>query len=357
MTKLAATLAQIGDLDRRAMVEAQARLDSLTKPLGSLGVLETTAVRLAGVTGQTLVHLGDKAVIVMAGDHGVVEEGVAAYPQAVTMQMLANFTRGGAGVNVLARLAGARVVVADLGTAGDADAEGIIKRKIRYGTGNIARGPAMSREEAVAAIEAGIEIAQAEMAKNTAGTCLLATGEMGIGNTTPSSAILAAFSGFPARALAGAGTGLTGEGISRKAEIVQRALAVNKPDPRDGLDVLAKVGGLEIAGLAGVILAAGAARVPVLIDGFISTAAALVAGKIEPRVLNFVFASHLSTEPGHRIMLEMMGLKPMLHMEMRLGEGTGAVLAMHLVEAATRIMREMATFTEAGVFGPETGAV
>lgn len=349
-------LSTIGDLDATAMRQTQERLDRLTKPRGSLGALEAIAVRLAGIIGRPPARLGEKVVIVMAGDHGVAAEGVAAYPQAVTRQMLANFVSGGAGVNVLARLAGARVVVADLGVAGGSGIPGVISRRIRPGTGNIAQGPAMSRDEAAAAIETGIEIARAEIARGAAlGPSVLAAGEMGIGNTTAAGAILAALSGYPPELLAGPGTGLTEAGVRRKAEVIRRALAVNNPDPRDGLDVLAKVGGLEIAGLAGVVLAAGAARVPVLIDGLISTAAALAACRIEPRLRHYIFASHLSPEPGHRIALQMLNLEPLLHLGMRLGEGTGAVLAMQLLEAAARIVAEMASFAEAGVSGPHSG--
>ena len=351
--KLEETLARIGGLDQEAMAGARARLDSLTKPPGSLGVLEQIAVQLAGITGQPLARLGERVVIVMAGDHGVVAEGVTAYPQEVTAQMVANFSRGGAGVNVLARQAGARVVVVDIGTIGEVVADGVIKRKVKPGTANIARGPAMSRAEAVQAIEVGIEVALAEIARGRAeGTTILAIGDMGIGNTTPSSAILAAFCGFPVERLVGPGTGLSREGVELKAAVVRQALAINKPDPRDGLDVLAKLGGLEIAGLAGCILGASVARVPVVIDGFISGAAALVACRISPRCLDFVIPSHVSAEPGHGLMLDFLGLRRMLRMDLRLGEGTGAVLAMHLVEAATGIIAEMATFGDAGVSGP-----
>jgi len=297
--------------------------------------------------------IGRKTVILMAGDHGVVEEGVSAYPQEVTRQMLLNFASGGAGINVLARHAGAEVVVVDLGVCGAVAHASILNRKIRAGTRNIARGPAMSREEAVAAMETGIEIARREIGRSgPLGLPLLATGEMGIGNTTSASAILAAFTGFPVERLVGPGTGLGEEAIRQKTEVVRQALAVNRPDPRDALEVLAGLGGLEIAGLVGCVLAAAAARVPILLDGFISGAAGLVAARLAPGCLEYIFASHLSAEPGHRVMLEMMGLRPLLALDLRLGEGTGAVLAMPLIEAATKIMREMATFAEAGVSGP-----
>lgn len=340
------TRKKIGHLDEEAMAAAQRRLDSLTKPKGSLGVLEDLVVRLAGITGTALPEVKDKAVIVMAGDHGVTAEGVSAYPSSVTAQMVQNFVNGGAAINVLARHVGARVVVVDVGVAFDLDSAGVVCRKVRCGTGNIATGPAMTREEAVTALEHGMEVAAQEIAK---GVNLIATGDMGIGNTTPSSAILAAFSGFPAAKLIGRGTGIDDERLRLKVAAVAKALKVNQPDPRDALSVLHKVGGFEIAGLTGVILGCAAHRVPVVIDGFISSAAALVAGKLEPKARDFMIASHLSEEPGHKYMLELLDLKPILQMRMRLGEGTGAVLAMNLVEAACKLLREMATFASAGV--------
>lgn len=353
MQLLTETIAEIGPLDRMAMEAARRRLDELTKPRGSLGFLEEIAVRLAGIARDPMPAIGRKTVILMAGDHGVVEEGVSAYPQEVTRQMLLNFARGGAGINVIARHAGAEIVVVDLGVCGAVAHASILNRKIRAGTRNIARGPAMSREEALAAMETGIEIARREIGRSgPLGLPLLATGEMGIGNTTSASAILAAFTGFPVERLVGPGTGLDEEGIGQKVRVIRRALEINRPDPRDALEVLAGLGGLEIAGLAGCVLAAAAARVPILLDGFISGAAGLVAARLAPGCLEYVFASHLSAEPGHRVMLEMMGLRPLLALDLRLGEGTGAVLAMPLIEAAAKIMREMATFAEAGVSGP-----
>ena len=335
------------------MTLARARLDSLTKPPGSLGRLEEIAIQLAGITGQPLVRLGERIVIVMAGDHGVVAEGVSAYPSEVTAQMLLNFVRGGAGVNVLARQVGARIVVANLGCASEVSDPSIENKRIRRGTGNIARGPAMTRQEAIAALEAGSEIATRQIAGSSPdGVPVLALGEMGIGNTTSASAILAAIGGFPAERVVGPGTGLTAERVKHKAAVVARALEVNRPSPDDGLDVLAKVGGLEIGGLAGSIIAAAASRVPVVLDGFISGAAALIAAKIAPASRAYMIPSHASAEPGHRLVLALLGLRPMLEMDLRLGEGTGAVLAMPLIEAATRIIAEMATFTEAGVSGP-----
>lgn len=340
------TIKKIGELDRQAQKRTRLRLDDLTKPPGSLGMLEEVVVKIAGITGKWMPSLEKKAVIVMAGDHGVVAEGVSAFPQEVTSQMVHNFLRGGAAINVLSRHAGTKVVCVDIGVAAPLEEPALLSRKIAPGTNNIAQGPAMTLEEARKAIEVGIEVATQQIAT---GVELLATGDMGIGNTTPSTAILAAFTGFPVSLIAGKGTGLDDRALQHKVEVIERALRVNKPDPRDGLDVLSKVGGFEIGGLAGVILGAAASRVPVVIDGFISGAAAMIARALAPRVVDYIIASHLSEEPGHKIMLKWLGLEPMIQMRMRLGEGTGAVLAFHLIEAGLRILREMATFSEAQV--------
>ncbi len=343
---LAKTLKEIKELDRTAMEEAQRRLDSLIKPPGSLGVLEEIAVQLAGITGSPRPLIEEKVVIIMAGDHGVVEEGVSVAHQEVTAQMLPAFITGVAGIGVLAKQAGSRIVVVDVGVASPVDFPGIMRKKVKSGTGNIARGPAMSREEAVRALEVGIQVAQEEIKH---GAVLLATGDMGIGNTTPSSAILAAIGGYTAEEAAGRGTLVNDHVLNIKVRAIKNALEINKPDREDGIDVLAKVGGLEIAGLAGVILGAAARRTPVLIDGFITTAAALAACKIEPKARQYIIASHLSGEQGHRLMLDELGLTPVINLNMRLGEGTGAVLTMHIIEAATKIIHEMASFDEAGV--------
>jgi nicotinate-nucleotide--dimethylbenzimidazole phosphoribosyltransferase len=340
------TIKKIGELDQQAQEKARLRLDDLTKPPGSLGMLEEVVVKIAGITGNWMPSLEKKAVIVMAGDHGVVAEGVSAFPQEVTPQMVRNFLRGGAAINVLSRHAGAKVVCVDIGVAAPLEEPGLLSRKIALGTRNIAKGPAMTLEEARRAVEVGIEVATQEIA---AGVQLLATGDMGIGNTTPSTAVLAAFTGFPVSRIAGKGTGLDDRRFRHKVEVIECALKVNNPDPRDGLDVLSKVGGFEIGGLAGVILGAAASRVPVVIDGFISGAAAMIARALAPRAVDYMIASHLSEEPGHRIMLNWLGLEPMIQMRMRLGEGTGAVLAFHLIEAGLRVLREMATFSEAQV--------
>ena len=346
-TSVSAVIDHVAPLDQDAMHEAARRLDRLTKPPGSLGRLEELAVRLAGITGRVRQRFSDKTIILMAGDHGVVEEGVSAYPQAVTAQMVANFLRGGAAINVLARRAEARVVVVDMGVASELpNHPHLLSRKIGAGTKNIAVGPAMTREEALAAIEAGVEVAGDQIRR---GADLLATGDMGIGNTTPSSAIVSALLSCAVDEVTGRGTGVDDATLKRKAAVVERAIAVNQPDPADPLDVLAKLGGFEIAGLAGVVLKGAAERVPIIIDGFISGAAALVAVRLCPAARDYLLAAHCSVEPGHRAILQALGLTPLLDLDLRLGEGTGAALAMHLVDDALAILDEMATFEEAGV--------
>jgi nicotinate-nucleotide--dimethylbenzimidazole phosphoribosyltransferase len=340
-------LPSIPPLDRAAAAAARARQDSLTKPPGSLGRLESLAAQLAAITGRVRPSVARKAVIVMAGDHGVTQAGVSAYPPAVTPQMVLNFVSGGAAINVLARQAGARVVVVDVGVAlGFDDHPGLLRRKVAHGTANMLLGPAMTRRQAEAALQVGLDVVAAEIDQ---GLDLVATGDMGIGNTTPSAAIVAAITGAPPAQVTGRGTGVDDEGLARKIAVIEQALAVNQPDPRDALDVLAKVGGLEIAGLAGVMLGAAALRVPVVIDGFISGAAALIAAGLAPEVTGYLIAAHRSVEIGHRVMLAHLGLDPLFDLDLRLGEGTGAALAFHLVEAAARIQDQMATFAEAGV--------
>ena len=338
---------RIGPLDEGAMQAAASRQDRLTKPLGSLGRLEELSIRVAGMMGDPLPRLQNKAVLVMAGDHGVVEEGVSAYPQDVTPQMVLNFLHGGAAINVFARQAGARVVVVDMGVAADLpDDPGLLNRKMRHGTANLARGAAMTQIAATRSMLIGAEIVEAEIAR---GLDILALGDMGIGNTTPSAAIAAALTGRPVDEIVGRGTGVDEAGLQRKISAIQRGLEVNHPKGHDGTDVLAKVGGFEIGGLAGAILAAAANRKPVVIDGFISTAAAMIAVNQAPAARDYLIAGHVSEERGHRIMLDWLHLQPLLDLNMRLGEGTGAVLAMNIVDAACRALTEMATFDEAGV--------
>ncbi|MCX7680432.1 MAG: nicotinate-nucleotide--dimethylbenzimidazole phosphoribosyltransferase [Anaerolineae bacterium] len=347
MTSLQETVARIGPLSVSAMEAARARQDQLTKPQGSLGRLEDLSIRVAGITGNPRPVIRHKAVIVVAGDHGVAAEGVSAYPQEVTAQMVYNFLRGGAAINVLARHVGARVVVVDAGVAADLEPHPALKiRKVGYGTGNIARGPAMTREQAVQALETGIALVEEELPQ---GLDIIAPGDMGIANTTPAAAIAAAVTGLSPAEVTGRGTGVDDAGLARKIAVVEQALRVNQPDPKDGVDLLAKVGGFEIGVIAGVILGAAAHRVPVVLDGFICTAGALVAAAVAPAVTASCVAGHNSVEPGHSAMLRHLGLVPLLDLNMRLGEGTGAVLAMGLVEAACKILNEMATFAEAGV--------
>jgi len=327
---------------------AQERLDSLTKPQGSLGRLEEFARRIVAITGNPMPPLfGKKAIFVFAGDHGVGDEGVSLFPKEVTVQMVHNFLSGGAGINVLARHAGADVVVVDMGVDHDfSDDPGLICRKVVRGTKNMRKGPAMTKDEAIQAIRPGIALAR-EYADR--GYRLFGTGDMGIGNTTPSSAIASVMTGAPPADVTGKGTGISDDSLAFKVTVIEDAIALNSPDPNDPVDVLAKVGGAEIGGIAGLVLGAASLGIPVVIDGLISTAGAIIAWAMEPATADYMFAAHNSVEKGHRVMLEKMGLEPILNMGLRLGEGTGAALAITLIEAGLKIYREMATFDEAGV--------
>ncbi|MCK8823658.1 nicotinate-nucleotide--dimethylbenzimidazole phosphoribosyltransferase [Fuchsiella alkaliacetigena] len=346
MELLKSTVEKIEDLDQGLMTKAQERLDSLTKPPGSLGKLEDIAIKLAGINGEIYPKVDQKVHVVMAGDHGVVAEGVSTVPQEVTTQMVYNFLNEGAAINVLAQQVGAEVKIVDIGVASEIEAEGLLVKKIKSGTDNLALGPAMSKKEAIASIEAGIEVAEDLIAQ---GANLIGTGEMGIGNTTPSSAILAVMTDYSLDEVVGYGTGISEEQLAKKKELIAQSIELNQPQADDGIDVLAKVGGLEIGGMAGVMLGAAANRVPVMVDGLISGAAGLIAQSLEPQVVKYLISSHQSVEPGHLKIYDLLGLEPMLNLDMRLGEGTGAVLGMELVEAATRIISEMATFEEAQV--------
>ncbi|MBM4033196.1 MAG: nicotinate-nucleotide--dimethylbenzimidazole phosphoribosyltransferase [Planctomycetes bacterium] len=349
-----ATISRITPQDPAWRQKAKERLEQLTMPYWALGRLMDLAEDLAGMARSLHPPVANKVVVTMAGDHGVVAEGVSKYPQVVTGQMVRNFVAGGAGINALARLAGARVIVVDMGVAaGLDDLQGsgrIVSKRIAAGTQNIARGPAMSREEAIRSVEAGIEVVR-ELGD---AVDLLGTGDMGIGNTTPSSAVVAAFSGCSAAEATGRGTGIDDEQLRHKTGIVQKALDVNRPNPAEGLDVLAKVGGFEIGGIAGVILGAAAERKPVLVDGFISTAGALVARALAPAAADYMIAAHRSAERGHALALQRLGKRPLLDLDMRLGEGTGAALAMSIVEAAVRVLTEVKTFEEAAVSKAES---
>ena len=346
MNLLQKTISEIGGLDRDAMEKAQARLDYLLKPPGSLGKLEDIARQFAGITGSIKNGVEKKTILVMCADNGVVEEKVVSFPQSVSLLVAETMVGGISGVAVLARHAGATLKVVDIGLNGETKAAGIINRKIRKGTSNMAKGPAMSRDEAVRAIETGIEIAVQAIGE---GADLLGTGEVGIGNTTTSSAVLYAFTGASLDRLVGRGAGLTDEGLETKKKVIERAVKQNRPDQNDPVDVVAKVGGFDIAGLAGCFLGAAARRKPIVIDGFISGAAAVVAVKLCPGAKDFMFTSHVSREPGTALINEILGLAPMLDMNMRLGEGTGCALAFNIIEAATRMMNEMGTFGDIGM--------
>jgi nicotinate-nucleotide--dimethylbenzimidazole phosphoribosyltransferase len=346
---LEATYRKIFPQDSAFRERATARLEQLTMPHWALGDLMDLAVDLAGMTRSMHPPVQRKRVVVMVGDHGVTAEGVSKFPSEVTAQMVYNFVNGGAGINALAHQAGAEVSVVDMGCADDlADRvkEGkIVSRKIAAGTANMALGPAMTRTQAVMSVEAGIEVAN-QMASDVD---IFATGDMGIGNTTASTAIVAALTGKSIDELTGRGTGLDDAQLEHKKEVLKQVLQINKPNAKDGLDVLAKVGGYEIGGLAGLIIGAAANRKPVLVDGFISTAGAMIACKLEPFVRDYIICAHRSMEPGHAAMQEKIGCKPLLDLNLRLGEGTGAALALNVVEAAVAVLTEVATFADAGV--------
>lgn len=346
MTLLESALKEIKPVDPALLAKAQERLDMLTKPKDSLGRLEEFARRFVAITGNMRPVVKKKIIFTFAGDHGVAEEGVSAFPKEVTPQMVLNFLRGGAGINVLARHAGIEVAVVDIGVDFDfKDAKGLIHKKIVRGTRNIRKGPAMTKAEAVKCLETGIALAR-EYAEDGA---VFGTGEMGIANTTPSSAIIAAFSGASVEDVTGRGTGIDDERLKNKITVIKDALNVNKPNPKDPIDVLAKVGGAEIGGIAGLIIGSAARRIPIVIDGFISTAGALVAYEMNPDIQDYLFAAHNSVEKGHSVMLERMRLRPFVDLDLRLGEGTGAAIGISLVEAAVKIYNEMATFGDAGV--------
>lgn len=346
--KIKETIQKITPISFKLTEKAQKRLDNLTKPQGSLGRLEDFACQIVGISGNLNPEIKRKVILVMAGDHGVAQERVSAFPQEVTFQMVSNFIRGGAGINVLARHIGADVLVVDMGVAKDfASEKGLIIKKIAYGTKNIAQGPAMSRDEAERAIIAGIEVFEDELSRK--GIDIVGLGEMGIANTTPSSAIVACLTKSKVEEVTGQGTGINEDQLKNKIRVIKQAIEINHPDPEDGLDVLSKIGGFEIGGLVGCILAAAAHRVPIVIDGFISCASALIAIKLAPLVKDYIFASHNSVEKGHKIALKYIGKVPMFDLSMRLGEGTGAALGISFIEAGVKILTQMATFTDAGV--------
>lgn len=333
--------------DYSIIASLKQKLDNLTKPPGSLGVLEEIAQKYSLIKKNLVPTLNKKVIFVFAGDHGITEEGVSAYPKEVTHQMVYNFLRGGAGINVLARHINAEVRVIDIGVDFEfGSIEGLISKKIRRGTQNFLKSPAMTREEAIRAIEAGMEVVINETAK---GLDIAGVGDMGIGNTTPSAGIISVITGMPVEKVTGRGTGIEENRLARKINVIKRAIEIHKPRKEDPIDVVSKVGGLEIAGIAGAILACAGKKIPVVLDGVITTAGALIAYELNRNVIDYMFASHLSVEPGHKIALEYLGMKPILDLNLRLGEGTGACLAINLIEAGVKILKEMASFDSAGV--------
>ena len=351
MEKIVEVLSRIKPVNEAFYKMAQEKLDNLTKPRRSLGKLEDFAKRYAGIKEDLNPKIENKVIYTLACDHGVYEEGVSPYPREVTAQMVYNFLRGGAAINVLARHVGAKIRVVDMGVDHEfPPAEGLIIRKVARGTRNIAVGPAMTKEEALTAMTIGIRLVEESEDMDVVGL-----GDMGIANTTPSSAIFAAISGEPVHRVTGRGTGINDLMLKKKIEVIQRAIEINRPVRGDPLDVLSKLGGFEIAGITGMIIGASSRRIPVVIDGFISTAGTMVAAQMNPTIKDYLFASHCSAETGHSLMLQRMGLEPILNLSMRLGEGTGAALGISIIEAGVRIMREMATFEEAGVSGEKSG--
>ena len=346
MEDLQKMVEEIVAVDADAEASAQARLDNLTKPQGSLGKLEWLASRTCAIKRDIKARVDRKTILTFAGDHGVVAEGVSAFPQEVTPQMVLNFLGGGAGVNVLANHVGAEVRVVDVGVASEVNGEGLIAKNVRRGTDNMAVGPAMSMEDALTAIKVGMDVARDAIAD---GAEILGTGDMGIGNTTPSAALYAALLPAKVTDVTGRGTGIDDAALTNKIAVIEKSLAVNSDRLGSPLEALAAVGGLEIAAICGAIIESARSRIPVVVDGFISTAAALVAIRLNEKIKDYCFFSHMSAEQGHRIFFESMGLEPLLHLGLRLGEGTGAALSMGLVEAGLKIMNEMATFGEAGV--------
>jgi len=341
------TLNAIEPVDKNFMREAQKRSDNLTKPQKSLGRLEELANIVCGIKRTLKPKTENKVIFTLAADHGVAEEGVSAFPQEVTKEMLSNFVNGGAGVNVLARHVNAKVVIVDIGVKGEFLGSGVIIKKVADGSKNWTKGSAMTRENAIKSVIYGIELVDEEM--NNGIIDIAGTGDMGIANTTTSSAVIAAITGVEVEKITGRGTGINDESFNNKITIIKKGLNLNKPNPDDAIDVLSKVGGFEIGGIAGVILGCAKNKIPVVIDGFISGAGALIAYKINPLTKDYMIASHQSVEIGHKILLDYIGLKPLLNLNLRLGEGSGSALGINLVEAAVKILNEMATFKEAEV--------
>ncbi|HWL12351.1 MAG TPA: nicotinate-nucleotide--dimethylbenzimidazole phosphoribosyltransferase [Ureibacillus sp.] len=337
---------KIPPLDEAMGEQVTKYLDTLTKPLGSLGRLEELVIELGKMTGEAFPQVTKPGVIVFAADHGITAEGVSAYPKEVTEQMVRNFLNGGAAINVFSRAISAELAIVDIGIDSDIEAEGLTSKKVRRGTGNFYREEAMTRDEAIQALKAGYEEGEKMLAKGV--KCLI-LGEVGIGNTTPSSAITAVLSGQDMEKLVGSGTGLVSESVLHKQKVITEAIHNRQPNAEDPIDLLSKIGGLEIAGMAGAMLAAASHRVPILVDGFIATVSALLANMIAEGASNYMFVGHQSVEPGHKAAVELLGKKPLVDLGMRLGEGTGAAVAFPILQAATLALKEMATFEGAGV--------
>lgn len=350
MTLLEKTINGIKQVDIDPSGKIREYMDKFAIPRGSLGRLEELAIVYVSITGDFGRVIKNKVIFTMAGDHGVAEEGVSAFPQEVTMQMVGNFLKKGAAVNILADHVGAKVVVVDCGVKGDLEPRpGFKIKKIAHGTANMTKGPAMSRDDAVKSIEAGIEVFNEE-AEN--GIDIIGTGDMGIANTTPSSAIIAALDGIDPAIVTGRGTGIDDAALLNKINVVKKALEINKPDPSDPIDVLAKVGGYEIGAIAGLCLASACRGVPIVMDGFVSTAGAYIACRLEPKVINYIISAHKSDEKGHMVFLDKMKKTHLLDLNMRLGEGTGAALAIGLVDAGMKLFTNMASFSKANVSMP-----
>lgn len=330
-------------LNGTAKDEASKRLDSLIKPIGSLGKLEEIAIQLAGITGKVITSVDKKCTIIMAADNGVVEEGVSSAPKEITVLQTRNILNGMAGISILSKQANADYKVVDIGICGDLSHESLISKKVKRGTSNIAKGPAMSRQEAIIAIEIGIDVIRD--LKNE-GYNLLGTGEMGIGNTTTSSAILMSLTGADVNDAVGKGAGMSDEALENKKRVIEKAIALNEPNRNDPMDVLSKVGGLDIAGLVGCFLGAAYYKLPIVIDGVISAAAALIAYKLNPITKGYMIPSHCSNEPAYGLLMEAMNLEANLYLNMRLGEGTGCPLMFHIIESAATVIKNMATFEE-----------
>jgi len=337
---------KVPPLDEAMGEQVTKYLDTLTKPPGSLGRLEELVIELGKMTGEAFPQVTKPGVIVFAADHGITAEGVSAFPKEVTEQMVRNFLNGGAAINVFSRAIGAEFAIVDIGIDSDIEAEGLTSKKVRRGTGNFYREEAMTREEAVQALKVGYEEGEKMLAKGV--KCFI-LGEMGIGNTTPSSAITAVLSGQDMEKLVGFGTGLVSESVLHKQKVITEAIHNRQPNAEDPIDLLSKIGGLEIAGMAGAMLAAASHRVPILVDGFIATVSALIANMIAEGASNYMFVGHQSVEPGHKAAAELLGKKPLVDLGMRLGEGTGAAVAFPILQAATLALKEMATFADAGV--------